>query len=38
MRRLGQVKYVNTANLKLRQLLLPRPEEDVQSVLLVTNR
>lgn len=38
MRRLGQVKYVNTANLKLRQLLRPIPEEDVQTVLLVTNR
>src|SRR5262249_43079581 len=38
MRPLGQVRYVNMANLKLRQLLQPRPEEDVQTVLLVTNR
>ena len=38
MRRLGEVKYVNTANLKLRQLLRPMPDDDVQTVLLVTNR
>jgi 4-amino-4-deoxy-L-arabinose transferase-like glycosyltransferase len=38
MRRLGQVRYVNTANLKLRQLLQPMPEDDVQTVLLVANR
>jgi 4-amino-4-deoxy-L-arabinose transferase-like glycosyltransferase len=38
MRRLGQVKYVNTANLKLRQLVRPMPEDDVQTVLLVANR
>jgi hypothetical protein len=38
IRRLGEVKYVNTANLKLRQLLRPMPEEDVQTVLLVANR
>jgi hypothetical protein len=38
MRRLGEVRYSNSANLKLRQLLRPAPEDDVQTVLLVANR
>lgn len=38
MRRLGEVRYFNTANLKLSMLLTPSPEQDVQRVLLVTNR
>jgi 4-amino-4-deoxy-L-arabinose transferase-like glycosyltransferase len=38
MRRLGEVRYVNTANVKVRQLLRPAPEEEVNTVLLVANR
>jgi 4-amino-4-deoxy-L-arabinose transferase-like glycosyltransferase len=38
MTELGAVRYFNTANLKLRSLVLPDPERDVQRVLLVTNR
>lgn len=38
MRRLGQVEYLNTANIKLRTLLRPIPSQDLQTVLLVTNR
>ena len=36
--RLGQVRYLNTANLKLRTLLWPLPDQDIETVLLVTNR
>lgn len=36
--RLGQVRYLNTANLKLRTLLWPLPDQDLETVLLVTNR
>ncbi len=38
MRRLGSVRYFNTANIKLPMLLAPRPARDVQTVLLVANR
>ena len=38
MKRLGGVRYLNTANLKLPQLLAPLPKQDIQTVLLVTNR
>ena len=38
LRRLGEVRYFNTANLKLRTLLAPDPETDVQRVVLVSNR
>ena len=38
MSRLGQVRYFNTANVKLRTLLLPDPARDVQTVYLVANR
>ena len=38
MIRLGEVRYINTANLKLPQLLAPLPAQDVQRVLLVANR
>ena len=37
-RRLGQVQYLNTANIRPRALLAPIPEQDVETVLLVTNR
>ncbi len=36
--RLGEVKYLNAANLKLRTLLWPLPDQDLETVLLVTNR
>jgi len=36
--RLGQVSYLNTANLKVRTLLAPDPSRDVDTVFLVTNR
>jgi 4-amino-4-deoxy-L-arabinose transferase-like glycosyltransferase len=38
MSRLGDVRYINTANLKLPQLLAPLPRQDIQNVLLVSNR
>ena len=38
LRRLGQVRYLNTANLKFRTLLWPLPDQDLETVLLVTNR
>jgi hypothetical protein len=37
-RRLGEVRYFNTANIKLRSLFAPNPDEDIQRVLLVSNR
>ena len=37
-RRLGQVRYLNPANIRLRALLAPIPEQDVETVLLVSNR
>jgi 4-amino-4-deoxy-L-arabinose transferase-like glycosyltransferase len=37
-RRLGQVRYLNAANIRLRTLLAPIPEQDVETVLLVSNR
>jgi hypothetical protein len=36
--RLGAVRYLNTANLKLRTLVWPMPDQDLETVLLVTNR
>jgi 4-amino-4-deoxy-L-arabinose transferase-like glycosyltransferase len=38
MRRLANVEYLNAANIKLRTLLWPMPNEDLQTVLLVTNQ
>ena len=38
LRTLGEVSYLNTANLKIRSLLAPDPARDVERVLLVTNR
>ena len=35
---LAEVRYFNTANVKIRSLLLPDPDRDIQRVLLVTNR
>jgi 4-amino-4-deoxy-L-arabinose transferase-like glycosyltransferase len=37
-RRLGQVRYLNTANIRLRTILAPIPEQDLETVLLVSNR
>ena len=38
MTRLGEVRYLNTANVRLRTLLAPIPEQDLETVLLVANR
>ena len=35
---LGEVRYLDTANVRLRTLISPLPEQDVERVLLVTNR
>ena len=35
---LGEVQYPNTANVRLRTLLAPIPAQDIETVLLVTNR
>jgi hypothetical protein len=35
---LGEVRYLNTANIRLRTLLSPMPEQDLDTVLLVTNQ
>ena len=35
---LGEVRYLDTANIRLRTLLNPIPDQDVERVLLVTNR
>lgn len=37
-RRLGEVRYLNTVNIRLRTLLAPIPEQDLETVLLVANR
>jgi hypothetical protein len=38
MQRLGQVRYLNTANIRMRTLLSPDPERELETVLLVANR
>ena len=38
VRPLGQVQYLNTANVRLPTLLSPIPAQDLETVLLVTNR
>jgi 4-amino-4-deoxy-L-arabinose transferase-like glycosyltransferase len=38
MQPLGDVRYVNTAGLRLSDLLIPRPEITVERILLVANR
>ena len=35
---LGRVQYLNTANVRLRTLVSPIPAQDLETVLLVTNR
>ncbi|MBI2829513.1 MAG: glycosyltransferase family 39 protein [Acidobacteria bacterium] len=37
-RRLGQVRYLDTAKVRLRTLVSPIPEQNLETVLLVTNR
>ena len=37
-RTLGEVRYLNTANVRLRTLLAPIPAQDLETVLLATNR
>jgi hypothetical protein len=38
LRVLGQVRYANTASLRLRDVIDPDPERVIETVLLVTNR
>jgi 4-amino-4-deoxy-L-arabinose transferase-like glycosyltransferase len=38
LHRLGEIRYLNTANLRLRTLIAPDPAEDVEKVVLVANR
>ena len=38
LRRLGSVLYFNPAGVRLRTLLSPEPERDLETVVLVTNR
>ena len=38
LRVLGEVRYANTANLRLRDVLAPDPEKNVDTVVLVANR
>ena len=35
---LGEVRYLNTANIRLRTLLRPDPTTEIEMILLVTNR
>lgn len=37
-RRLGEVRYLNTANVRLGTILAPNPAEEIERVLLVSNR
>jgi hypothetical protein len=36
--RLGSVRYLDTANIRLRNLLAPLPEQDIETIVLVRNR
>jgi 4-amino-4-deoxy-L-arabinose transferase-like glycosyltransferase len=38
LRVLGSVRYLNAADLKIRTILAPDPERDVETILLVSNR
>jgi hypothetical protein len=38
IRRLGEVLYFNPAGVRLRTLLSPEPERDLERVVLVTNQ
>ena len=35
---IGQVRYLNTAGVRLRTLLAPLPAQDLETVVLVSNR
>jgi len=35
---LGEVRYLNTANIRLRTLLRPDPTAEIETITLVTNR
>ena len=37
-KKLGEVQYLNTANVRLRTLISPLPEQDLERVLLVANK
>ena len=37
-RRIGEVRYLNTANIRVGTILVPNPDEEIESVLLVSNR
>lgn len=37
-KKLGEVQYLNTANVRLRTLISPLPEQDLERVLLVSNK
>jgi 4-amino-4-deoxy-L-arabinose transferase-like glycosyltransferase len=37
-KRLGEVQYLNTTNVRLRTLIAPLPKQDVETVVLVTNK
>jgi hypothetical protein len=37
-KKLGEVQYLNTANMRLRTLISPLPEQDLERVLLVSNK
>jgi 4-amino-4-deoxy-L-arabinose transferase-like glycosyltransferase len=37
-KKLGEVQYLNTANVRLRTLISPLPEQDLERILLVSNR
>jgi 4-amino-4-deoxy-L-arabinose transferase-like glycosyltransferase len=36
--RLGSVRYLDTANIRLRNLLAPLPQQDIETIVLVRNR
>ena len=38
LKRLGEVRYLNTANVRLRTLLRPDPSAEIEMISLVTNR
>jgi 4-amino-4-deoxy-L-arabinose transferase-like glycosyltransferase len=38
MRRIGELRYLNAAGVRLRTILSPIPEEDFETILLVTNQ
>jgi len=38
LKTLGEVRYLNTANIRLRTLLRPDPTMEIETISLVTNR